>query len=100
MFDANSRYAPLETSCFRTADGREIAYAKRRFLPRGTDLPLMLETPAFESGRLDLLAARMFGDPEQYWRICDANNAMNPALLPGEAGKRLRVPVPQVEVPR
>jgi hypothetical protein len=42
------------------------------------------------------LTARALGDPEQFWRICDANNAMYPPDLVAEPGQRLRVPVPQV----
>ena len=41
-------------------------------------------------------AARTLGDPLQFWRVCDANNAMNPPELTEEAGRALRVPVPQV----
>jgi hypothetical protein len=50
-----------------------------------------------EGERLDLIAARFFGDPEHFWRICDANNAMNPFDLTDGIGQRLRIPVPQVE---
>ena len=28
--------------------------------------------------RLDNLAARYIGDPQQFWRLCDANGAMQP----------------------
>ena len=46
---------------------------------------------------MDLIAARTIGDAEQFWRICDANDAMNPADLTAESGETLRVPVPKVE---
>ena len=48
-----------------------------------------------EGDRLDLITARTLGDPEQFWRICDANNTMNPSDLTAETGRVLRVPVPQ-----
>jgi hypothetical protein len=38
------------------------------------------------------------GDSEQFWRVADANNAMNPFDLTAEPGKTIRVAVPQVEV--
>ena len=47
---------------------------------------------------LDLIVeitARTLGDPEQYWRVCDANDAMNPAELTVRPGRTLRVPLPQ-----
>ena len=36
-----------------------------------------------------------FGDPELFWRLCDANNVMNPLELTPEQGRSLRVPLPQ-----
>jgi len=41
--------------------------------------------------RLDLLAARYFGDPFQYWRIADANPALSPDELL-EPGRLLAIP--------
>ncbi len=95
MFEPTSRYYPLETATLTTADGRVIAYKRRRFLPRGRDLPLLVEARVAQDDRLDLITARTIGDPEQFWRVCDANDAMNPPDLTAEPGRTLRVPVPQ-----
>ena len=100
MFDHTSRYYNLETATYTTSDGKSIAYKRRRFLPQGKDLPLLLETRVEQSDRLDLIAHRTIGDPEQFWRICDANNAMNPFDLTEEPGNTLRVPIPQYEESR
>jgi len=94
MFDPTSRYFNLETATLETADGRVIAYKRRRFLPRGEALRLLVEVTVADADRLDLIAARTIGDPEQFWRICDANNAMNPFDLEAP-GRTLRVPVPE-----
>jgi hypothetical protein len=75
-------------------------YWKRRFLPAGDTLPLLVEVTVTEGDRLDLIAARTIGDPEQFWRICDANDALNPFDLAEEPGRILRVPIPQIEEPR
>jgi hypothetical protein len=96
MFEPTSRYANLETATFVTTDGRKVAYKRRRFLPRGKDLPLLVEVTVTQSERLDLITARTLGDPEQFWRVCDANDAMNPVELTSEIGRTLRVPVPQI----
>ena len=50
-----------------------------------------------QEDRLDLICARTLGDPEHFWRICDANDAMNPFDLTGSdaVGQPLRIPVPQ-----
>ncbi len=96
MFEHTSRYYNLETAIIATQDGREIAYKRRRFLAQGEDMQLLVEVTVTEGDRLDLITARTLGDPEQFWRICDANNAMNPLDLTAEPGPVLRVPVPQV----
>ncbi len=99
MFQPTSRYYALSTATFEAPDGREITYALRRFLPHASSLPLLVEATLTQSDRLDLIAARTIGDPEQFWRLCDATNAMNPFDLE-EVGRTIRVPVPQFEEPR
>lgn len=98
MFDTTSRYYTLETATHTTPDGREITYVHRRFLRQGENLPLLVEVTVTDGDRLDLITARTLGDPEQFWRVADANNAMNPFDLTAEPGQTLRVAVPQVEV--
>lgn len=100
MFAPTSRYDSLKTATYKAADGREVTYVRRRFLPSGDDLPLLVEVTLTEGDRLDLIAARTIGDAEQFWRVCDANDALNPADLTTEPGRILRVPVPQIEEPR
>lgn len=95
MFNYTSRYYNLETVKMTLTDGREAVYKRRRFLPRGTAMPLLVEAAVTEGDRLDLITARTLGDPEHFWRVADANNAMNPFDLTAETGRILRVPVPQ-----
>ena len=96
MFEHTSRYYSLETATCTAPDGRVIAYKRRRFLPRGREMPLLVEVGVVQRDRLDLIAARAFGDPEQFWRVCDANDTMNPSELTQEPGRTVRVPVPQL----
>ena len=95
MFEPTSRYEALQTVRHTLPDGRVIVYKRRRFLPRGGEMPLLVEEVTSEGERLVQIAARTLGDPEQYWLICDANDAMNPTELMKVPGRRLRVPVPQ-----
>ena len=95
MFDPDSRYADLEDAVLITPDGREVSYKRRRFLPQGEKLPLLVEMTVREGERLDLLTARTLGEATHWWRVADANNAMNPADL-GAPGETLRVPVPRI----
>lgn len=96
MFEPHSRYAKLATRTFLTEDGRTISYVERRFLPPAERHALLVEVTVDQADRLDLIASRTIGDPEQYWRICDANDAMDPFTLTDEAGRVLAVPLPQV----
>ena len=96
MFEPTSRYYTLETATYKAQDGRELRYKRRRFLPQGETLPTLVEVTVTDGDRLDLIAARSIANPEQFWRICDAENAMNPPDLTAEPGRTLRVPIPQV----
>ena len=95
MFEPTSRYYNIETATLQTAEGRLVAYKRRRFPPRGEALRLLVEVTVADEDRLDSIAARTIGDPEQFWRICDANNALDPFDLE-ELGRTLRVPIPEV----
>ncbi len=97
MFQESSRYYHVETATLITPDGRHLCYKRRRFLPQGEELPVLVEVIVTQGDRLDLIAARTLGDPEGFWRICDANNAMNPFDLTAEPGRALRVPLPRSE---
>lgn len=95
MFEPTSRYYLLETAVITLPDGREVAYKRRRFLPDGDTLPLIAELAPNQAERIDHFAQRALGNPLQFWRICDANNAMNPLELVAENDRLLRVPLPQ-----
>jgi hypothetical protein len=96
MFEHTSRYYDLETANHTTPDGRVVAYKRRRFLPQGREMQLLIDVTVIQGDRLDLIAARTLGDPEQFWRVCDANDAMDPRELTAEPGRSVRVPVPRV----
>ena len=95
MFDPKSRYYKLPTATYVVADGEHILYKRRRFLPHGASMPLLAEVTVRDSDRLDLISYRTLGDPLQFWRVADANDAMNPSDLTDEPGRVLRIPVPQ-----
>ena len=95
MFDFTSRYYKIEDASYVHPDGTIVTYKRRRFSPAAESLPLLAEVKLEQSERLDLFAHRTLGDPLQFWRICDANNAIDPFDLSEFEGRRLRVPVPQ-----
>jgi len=95
VFEHNSRYAPLQTATLALPDGRQVTYALRRFLPSGKDLPTLARLTVAQGDRLDLITARTLGDPEQSWRVCDANDALDPTDLTAEPGATVRIAAPQ-----
>jgi hypothetical protein len=99
MFDHTSRYYTLATARLTAADGNIVTYVSRRFLPQGGFLPLMFEVAVTPGDRIDLLSNRVYGVPLAFWRICDANDAMDPLDMLSEAAadptRRLRAPLPQ-----
>ena len=94
LFPITSRYHGIEAKTLETPDGKTIVYLRRRFLPSAERFALLQEHTVTEGDRLDNVSARYLGDPEQFWRICDANNAMHPDDLM-EIGRRLRITLPE-----
>jgi hypothetical protein len=95
MFPVTSRYHDIEIARFTAPDGREIVYVRRRFLPAVAKTVVMAEHTVTQGERLDNITARYLGDPEQFWRLCDANTALHPNELTAEVGRRLTIPLPQ-----
>jgi len=95
QFPPNSRYSAIETATLETSDGRTIIYLRRRFVPAPERFALLQEHVVTEGERLDNITARYMGDPEQFWRVCDANRAMRPDELTETIGRRLRITLPE-----
>lgn len=95
LFPPTSRYYGIETVKIETADGRTIIYVRRRFLPSPDRFALLQEHVVAEGERLDNITAKYLGDPEQFWKICDANGAMRPEELTEVIGRRLRITLPE-----
>jgi hypothetical protein len=95
LFPPTSRYYGIDTATLETADGKIIIYLKRRFVPPPEQFALLQEHVVTQGERLDNITARYLGDPEQFWRICDANAAMRPDELTETVGRRLRITLPE-----
>ena len=95
LFPPTSRYHTVGTAQLTTADGSTVVYLERRFVPAPERFALLQEHSVAEGERLDRLAARYLGDPEQFWRLCDANGVMRPAELVEEPGRRIRITLPE-----
>jgi ribosomal protein S27AE len=94
MFPRTSRYYNIEIAKFVTADQREIVYLRRRFLPNSSAAVIIAEHIVEEGDRLANVTAKYLGDPEQFWQVCDANDALRPDELTEEIGRRLKIAMP------
>jgi hypothetical protein len=100
IISPNSRYFNSGTSTLEQPDGDVIIYLRRRFVPQPESFAVMEEHTVGQGERLDLLAARFFGDPEKFWLLCDANGAVAPQELEA-VGRRLRITYPEgIPAPR
>lgn len=94
LFPANSRYHGVEVATMEVGD-RTIAYLRRRFAPQPEKLIVFKEHEVKQNERIDSIAAQELGDGEQYWRVADANRAIDPEELTTEVGRILRITLPE-----
>jgi hypothetical protein len=95
VFAPTSRYYGTATVQMTQPDGRTVVYVQRRFLPSPENFaPLQVITIA-AGDRLDNIAARYIGDPQQSWRLCDSNGAMQPEALVVNVGAMLTITLPE-----
>jgi hypothetical protein len=93
-FPANSRYQNTETRQLVLPDGGVEVYLARRFLPALRSLVVMQNYTVVQGDRLDNIAARFIGDPEQFWRLCDANTGLRPEELTANVGRQIAIALP------
>ena len=94
MFDADSRYAPQPQAVHRGDQGRLRPYVTLREVPQPVRArPEDAYHVVVASDRLDRVAWQALGDPELFWRLCDANGALHPDDLLAVEGRRLLIPL-------
>ena len=94
-FSPTSRYYGIELATLTTADGEQHVYLRRRFLPPSARFALLRLHLVADGERLDRITAQELGDPQAFWRLCDANDAMRPDALNEVVGRRLRITLPE-----
>jgi hypothetical protein len=94
-FPANSRYSGVATTTLTLPGGRAVVYLRRRFVPQASAFATLSRYVVAQGDRLDNIAADQLGDPELFWRLCDANNALRPEELTETIGRSLRITLPQ-----
>jgi len=93
-FAFNSRYRQVPLRTRTLPDGSIETYVGRRVIP-SVDRYAAAGRHRVKGGeRIDNIAAEAFGDPEQYWKICDANGIAHPAEAAEPDGRLLVIPLP------
>jgi len=95
MFGPSSRYFGLETVKRTLPNGDEVIFVRRRLVPPPERFALLHDHTVKHGERLDHIAFERLGDAELFWRLCDANRAMRPEELTENAGRRLRITLPE-----
>ncbi len=93
-FAPNSRYHSVETAEWLQPGGTPVVYLRRRFVPDPSRFVTVQEYRVVEGARLDRMAAAVLGDPQQFWRLPDANGSLHPLELE-EIGRRIRLTLPE-----
>jgi hypothetical protein len=94
-FPSTSRYYGIPTETIQGADGQTVIYLSRRFLPPPDNFALLRFHTVMQGERLDNITAKYLNDPQQFWRICDANGVMQPDELTETVGREIRITLPQ-----
>lgn len=95
IFPITSRYYGIDTAELTLPGGDKIAYLKRRFVPQPERFELLRYYTVTEGDRLDNVTALYLDDPEQFWRLADANRALHPDRLTAQVGTQLRITAPE-----
>ncbi|HEY0867641.1 MAG TPA: hypothetical protein VGE01_09685 [Fimbriimonas sp.] len=93
-FPPNSRYFAADTRQ-TVVDGRTLTYLSRRFVPPPERFQTLGYHQVQAGDRPDLLAYRSLGDPEQFWKIADANAVLHPMELTEVVGRLVRMTLPE-----
>lgn len=93
-FPPDSRYAGIPTATHEGADGRQIPYLTRRFVPAPEAFATQGYRIVQEGERLDQIAAGTIGSAEAFWQLCDSNRALWAEELE-EKGRELRLTLPE-----
>ncbi len=91
MRDPSSRYAILPERQVTLPGGRVAPVLAQRIIPAPVAQPAGVFATR-QDERADALAARVLGDPLQWWRLCDANRLEAAQQLVGASRRVLRLP--------
>ncbi|MBI3230614.1 MAG: LysM domain-containing protein [Burkholderiales bacterium] len=93
-FSPTSRYYNTATSSMVDENGREVTYLQRRFFPQPERFSTLQEHVVTQGERIDQITAKYLSDPTAFWRLLDANRAMQ-AQDVTHLGQRIKITLPE-----
>lgn len=94
-FSSTSRYYSIATTTLINSNGETVVFVKRRFVPQADKFFVLQEHKVKEGERLDNITNQYYGDPERFWQLCDANNAMLPDELTQQPDLIINITLPE-----
>ena|SRR2546428_58651 len=91
LFPPTSRYYGIPASTIVLPGGVAEIYLQRRFLPRLETILVLQQHAVVQGERLDHITFQYLTDPEQFWRIADANSEMDATRLTDAPGRRVNI---------
>jgi len=94
-FAPTSRYYGKQLTSSVTVKGETIIHTTRRFVPPPENFSLLQFHFVEQGDRLDNIAQQYLADPEQFWKLCDANRVDKPDELVEKVGDTIRITLPE-----
>src|SRR5258708_3002766 len=94
LFAPGSRYTGFPVLNLTIPHGSVAVYLSRRFVSQPEQFATLTVYKFKEDDRLDTVAAQQLGDPELFWRLCDANRVLQPEELE-TLHRPILIPIPQ-----
>lgn len=94
-FEPTSRYYGKQLTSSVTVDGETVIHTTRRFVPPPEKFSLLQFHFVEQGDRLDNITHKYLADPEQFWKLCDANRVDKPDDLVEEVGSEIRITLPE-----
>lgn len=95
-----ARYQPPAVDPAGDDDPTPVPYYRRRLCPQPDSLTTIGVHTVADGERPDTVAGTELGDPALWWRVADANAAIDPVELTAEPGAPLRITLPSSMVNR
>ena len=94
-FEPTSRYYGKQLTSSVTIEGETVIHTTRRFVPPPENFSLQQYHFVEQGDRLDNITYKYLADPQQFWKLCDANRVDKPDDLVKEVGNAIRITLPE-----